>query len=330
MLEILLWTLVFIVSIFVLVKSADYFTDSAEKIGLYLGLPVFIVGVTIVALGTSLPELVSSIIAVVRGYSDIVVGNVVGSNITNVFLVLGVAAIIGKHLRVSYELIHVDLPLLLGSTFLLGLYVWDGIFNIWEAILSLVLLVIYILYAIHSSERHKGKTKKLRKEVKKALKEERIRKKLEIKDLIILVVSAFFIFISAKYVIESVIKLAEIFSIASGIIAASAVALGTSLPELFVSATAARKGKTGIAIGNILGSNIFNALGVMGIPALFGTLFVPSFIFESALPIMLLSILLVSTLLYFFVTQDREVTLWEGWMLLIFYVVYLGKLFGVF
>jgi len=110
----------------VLVFAADVFTNAAERIGLYLGVPSFIVGVTIVAIGTSLPELVSSLVAVAAGAPEIVVANVVGSNITNIFLVLGIAAIIGGYLRVSYEIIHVDLPFLVGSAFLMALVVWDA------------------------------------------------------------------------------------------------------------------------------------------------------------------------------------------------------------
>jgi len=101
---VLFWTALFIASLFVLIKSSDYFTDSAEKVGLYFGLPVFIVGVTIVAIGTSLPEIVSSIVAVVKKSSEIVVGNVIGSNIANILLILGIAAIIGKKLKLLTNL----------------------------------------------------------------------------------------------------------------------------------------------------------------------------------------------------------------------------------
>jgi cation:H+ antiporter len=122
------WTAIFLISLLVLLKAAQLFTKSAEKLGLYFGIPPFIVGVTIVSIGTSLPELVSSVIAVTKDSPEIVIGNVVGSNITNVFLVLGVVAIVGKKIDITYELIHVDLPLLAGSSFLLAAMVWDGVF----------------------------------------------------------------------------------------------------------------------------------------------------------------------------------------------------------
>ncbi len=317
---IIFWIIIFIVSLAVLVKSSDYFTESAEKIGLYFGLPAFIIGVTIVALGTSLPELVSSIIAVFQNSSEIVVGNVIGSNIANIFLVLGITAIIGKKMKIHFELIHVDLPLLVGSAFLLALTIWDGLFTWQEGILCLAGMVVYLTYTINI---HKGHT---HKDIKKHLKKElKIKKELKLSTWIILFVSAFFIFIGAKYTVESVIVISEFFKIGKEIIAVSAVALGTSLPELMVSISAARKGKAEIAVGNVLGSNIFNSFVVMGIPVFFGTLTIPKSILMFSLPIML-----IGTFLYYFITQDKQITQWEGWLLIIFYVFFIGKTFSLF
>ena len=320
MVEMLIWIAVFVASLFVLIKASDYFTDSAEKIGLFFGLPVFIVGVTIVAIGTSLPELISSIFAVLRNSSEIVVGNVVGSNITNIFLILCIASIVGKKLKITYELTHVDLPILVGSAFLFAAMIWDGVFTLPEALLSIVGIIIYFLYTVNSEREYKDV------EIKKEMKEElRKKKKLDIKTIAILVVSAVFIFIGARYTIESVIELSEIFNLGKEIIAVSAVALGTSLPELAVSITAVRKGKPEIAVGNILGSNIFNTFVVMGISALFGVLIIPQGILTFALPMML-----IATLMFFFITQTKEVTKWEGYLLLLFYVFFIGKVFNLF
>ena len=320
MLDMLIWIVIFVASLFVLIKASDYFTDSAEKIGLFFGLPAFIVGVTIVAVGTSLPELVSSIFAVLRGSSEIVVGNVVGSNIANIFLILGIAAIVGKKLKITYELVTVDLPILVGSAFLFAMMICDGIFTLPEALLLILGIVIYFLYTINSEKEYKDA--EIKKEMKKEL---RGKKKLEVKTIAAIIISAFFIFVGAKYTIESVIKLSEIFNLGKEIIAVSVVALGTSLPELAVSITAVRKGKPEIAVGNILGSNIFNTFVVMGVPALFGVLIIPQSILSFGLPMML-----IATLLFFFITQEKEVTKWEGYILLLFYIFFIGKLFGLF
>ncbi|MBW2967395.1 calcium/sodium antiporter [Candidatus Woesearchaeota archaeon] len=316
-----IWGVSLVLSLVVLIKASDIFTDSAETVGTWLRLPAFIIGVTIVAIGTSLPELASSIASVLKGSSEIVIGNVVGSNIANIFLVLGMAAIVAKKLEITYELIHVDLPLLISSAGLLAITVWDGIFSIPEAILCLVALGIYITFTIRSEK--SGKDKKIGKEMKPEMKRLKRRAKLKTTTWLVLVLSAFFIYIGAEFTVSSVIELSSILGIGKEVIAASAVALGTSLPELVVSITAAKKGKPEIAVGNVLGSNIFNALAVMGIPALIGVLVIPKSILAFSLPVMLFA-----TFLYFFTTQDRQITRWEGYMLVLFYVLYIGKLLG--
>ena len=195
----------------------------------------------------------------------------------------------------------------------------DGLFTLPEALLCIITLIVYLLYTINTEKKHKDI------EIKKEMKGQLKRKKFEWKTYLVLVLSGFFIYIGAKYTVEAVIKLSETLNIGTEIIAVSAVALGTSLPELMVTIVAARKGKPEIALGNILGSNVFNALAVMGIPALIGTLVIPSSILAFSLPVML-----IATLLFFFVTLKKEVTNWEGWMLIIFYVFFIGKLFGLF
>ncbi len=314
---IFIWVLIFIVSLAVLVKAADYFTDSAEAIGSFFGLPSFIVGVTIVALGTSLPELISSVIAVLGGSSEIAVGNIIGSNITNIFLILGVTAVVAKKLKIDHELISVDLPLFVGSTFLVAMMMIDGRVTIFEGILCLAGLLVYLLYTITSSnEDVKEKSHKKKKVVKR---------KLNKKHIFILLVSMVFIYFGARYTVESVVILSGMLGISKAIIAASAVALGTSLPELVVSIRAALKGKAEIAVGNVLGSNIFNLFGVLGVSALVGSVVVSKDILIFGLPMMV-----IATLLYLFITQDRKITRWEGGLLIIFYVFYIGKLFSIF
>jgi len=312
---VVIWIVVFVISLYVLIRASDYFTGAAAKIGLSFGIPDFIIGVTIVAIGTSLPEIVSSVIAVVRHSSEMVVGNVVGSNIANIFLVLGIAAVIGKKLTITYDLVHIDLPLLMGSAFLLAITIVDGKFTLLEAMLCMSGLIVYLLHAISVEKRRTGVM---------AQKEIKLGKELRGKTFVVLVLSGVFIFIGAKYTVESVIQLSALLHLGTEVIAASAVALGTSLPELMVTISAARKGMPEIAIGNVLGSNIFNALAVMGIPGLIGTLVIPQNILLFGLPMMI-----IATLLFFFMGQDKEITQWEGWLLIIFYVFFIVKLFNL-
>lgn len=312
---ILWWIGIFIVSLVVLIKASDYFTDSAEKIGLYLGMPAFIVGVTIVAIGTSLPELVSSLFAVIGGHSEIVAANVIGSNIANIFLILGVAAVMSRKLKIGYELKHVDLPILVGSAFFLALTLLDGEFSIFEALLCLFGLVIYSMYTLYSEKLQKDD------QIQKEMKSEAKKMKITPSTIVVLIVSGAFIFLGAKFTIDAVIQLASLLPVSTDTIAVTAVALGTSLPELMVTISAAKRGKPEMAVGNVLGSNIFNTFAVMGFPALIGSLTVEANTLTFSLPVMV-----VGTLLFFFITQDREVTKWEGWVLLMFYVFFIGTI----
>ena len=322
MLSVLLWALVFVASLALLVKASDVFTDSAERIGVGFGISPFIIGVTIVAVGTSTPELVSSVLAVIKGSPEIVAGNVMGSNVTNIFLILGISAIVGKKMVTSYQLANVDLPIFVGSAFLVSLMVMDGAFSRAEALLCLAFLLVYLVYAVRA-ERVADRVKE------KFLEEEGIviteKRRPDLKVYAKLSISLFFLYIGANYTVVSVVRLSEMVGIGTEVIAASAVALGTSLPELVVSVRAAAMNKPELAIGNILGSNIFNALGIMGISALFGTLVISETITGFVMPMMI-----VATLLYFVVIWENEMTQWEGWMLVIFYVFFLGKLFALF
>ncbi len=327
---IVFWVVVFVLSLFVLLKAADFFTNAAEKIGISLGIPPFIVGVTIVSIGTSLPELISSIFAVINGASEMVTANVFGSNIANVFLVLGIAAIVGKKLPIGYELKHVDLPYLVGSSLLLVFFCWDGVFNFYEGIVSLFLLVVYIIYTINvekkssSDDSLKKKVEKsVKEDVAKGLRRQKIKKRLI--NIIILGVSAIFIYFGAKYTVESVIRISDLTNFSKEIISASAIAFGTSLPELVVSVKAAMKGNAGIAVGNVLGSNIFNAFAVMGIPSFISSLTISDKMINLGIPFVVFS-----AVLYFFATQDKRITRWEGWLLVVFYVVFIAKMFNMF
>lgn len=313
MLEALIWIGIFAVSLAVLIYASDSFTESASKLGLFFGLSPFIVGVTIVAIGTSLPELVSSLVAVYRDTSEIVASNVIGSNITNIFLIVGVAAVISSPMKINYDLISVDLPMLVGSAILLYFTISDDFFTTGEALLCLIGFVIYLVYIIREGQ--EDNDQQIDEEVNST--------RFVIVNLAIVILGAVFIFVGANYTIESIIKLSEIFHLGTEIIAVTVVALGTSLPELVVTISAARKGNAEVAIGNVVGSNIFNSLIVMGVPGLIKPLDIPDDILINALPVML-----AATLLFFFVTQDKQVTQWEGLLFFVLYGWFVGHIFG--
>ena len=181
-----------------------------------------------------------------------------------------------------------------------------------EAIICILGYVVYVFYTISSG-----------KEEQQSETIDTSQKSFPVKQIVIVIVSALFVFFGATYTIKSVTKISEILEIGKELIALSAVALGTSLPELMVTISAARKGNPEIAVGNVLGSNIFNSLIVMGIPRLTGKLEIPDDVLGSGL-----LVLLVGTILFFFVTQDKQVTRWEGLIFFIFYGWFIGNIFG--
>jgi len=331
---VLFWIIVFILSLAVLVKGADWLLESAEKIGLAIGLSPFIIGVTIVGVGTSFPELISSLVAVFQGVTEIVPANAIGSNIANILLVIGITAVVGRQLAISKSLIDLDLPLLAISTLLVVGIVWDGQIVFAESILLLITYGIYFLYTLL----HKGDDERIDEEGTASLpsrpqqrgrivdtKEEQQTKKPKLiaKDFFFLALGFIGLTVGAKYLIDSVIQLSELLAIGAGVITLAAVAFGTSVPELLVSVKAAWQKKSEVALGNIFGSNVFNLLVVIGIPGLFKTLQLDEKTLSLGVPV-----LLAATFLFIISGISRRIHMWEGAMYLVLYVLFIGKLFG--
>lgn len=313
--ELLLPFSIFIVSLTVLIKASDYFTGAAEQVGLICGMSPFAVGVVIVSVGTSLPELISSLVAVSSNSPEIVAGNVIGSNVANIFLILGTGAVIGRELSIKHDLIRVDLPLLLASAFFLALTCWDGVFTRPEAILFVAALIVFLFYLLNEG---KGNTSA-------GEGAEHEKAQFSLKPFAIMLVSALFVFLGATYTIDSVIAISETLNIGKEVVAVSAVALGTSLPELMVTISAVKKKNSEMIVGNVLGSNIFNTFAVMGIPGMFAGLVVPENMVTTGITTML-----IASILFFGVTQDKHVTRWEGLMFLLMYIYFIGKIFNLF
>jgi cation:H+ antiporter len=319
----------FVASLAVLLASSDRFTAAAERVGLSLGVSPFIIGATLVAGGTSLPELVSSILAVRAGAPAIVVGSVVGSNVANILLILGVAAVAGPTLRIDRELMRVDLPLLMASAGFLLVTVWNGPFTWHEGILALCGLGVYMHFTFAEEDRLDEVVEDLvtdhvdREAIPSTADVEAVAAETTVglRTVATVVGSLALVFVAAEGLVRSILALATGFGVGAEVVAITAVAVGTSLPEIAVSVAAVRRREFEIAVGNVLGSNVFNSFAVMGVPSFLGALTVPPTVRGYALPVMLLA-----TLLYYFITQDREITAWEGVALLVLYVAFLSNL----
>lgn len=238
-----------------LVKGADWFVDGASGIAARFGIPQLIIGLTIVAMGTSAPEAAVSITAAAKGNADITIGNVVGSNILNILIILGAASVITS-IAVAKSTVHCELPFMLAVTLVLLLFGYTGgeiVF--YEGILLWAIFLAYLAYLFVMAKKEKAPAspKKEQKPVWKLI--------------LFTVIGLILIVWGSDVTVDAATQIALRLGVSDRFIGLTIVALGTSLPELFTSVTAAKKGNADIAIGNIVGSNIFNILFVVGTTA---------------------------------------------------------------
>jgi cation:H+ antiporter len=306
---------IFASALAVLLAAARFFTVSAERIGLALGMSPFAVGVLIVSAGTSLPELVSSVIAVHRGTSEIVVGNVLGSNLSNLMLVMGVVAIAApRQIRLGEQYILIDLHFLLGSAFLLGLSLKDGMITRPEAAFLLAGYGVYLLYLMKEGRTDQDLTLGVDGAPRST-------RRFPWRDTGVLAVTGVLIYLGARFVVGSLESIAGRLDIAPSIIAVTVLSVGTTLPEMVVSASAARAGKADVAVGNILGSCVFNSLVVAGVASMVGRVTAPEELLTLPLPVFG-----VAALLFYLLTLDKRVSRWEGLLFMLAYGLFVMEI----
>lgn len=282
--EIILNIVLLVVGFAMLVKGADWFVDGAAGIAEKFGIPQLVVGLTIVAMGTSAPEAAVSITAALKGTADIAVGNVVGSNILNILIILGLTGVITTVAVQKSTLIY-EMPYMLIITVVLLLMGMHGnSINLVEGIILWVLFIVYLAYLFVMAKKGKQSA------------EESKEKRPVWKLLIAAVVGGVVVVLGSNITVDSATAIAEIIGLSEKFIGLTIVALGTSLPELVTSVTAAKKGNADIAIGNIVGSNIFNILFVLGTSALIIPItFEPSFKIDTIISVAAGVLLWVST-----------------------------------
>ena len=258
MYTVLLQLLFMAIGFVLLIKGADIFVKGASSIAHRFGVPQIIIGLTVVAMGTSAPEAAVSISAALSGSADITIGNVVGSNIMNIFVILGITALVAP-LIVDRSAVKVDMPVMFGTTLLLlPLGLIGGRVNRWEGLLLLAVFAAYMFYLFRQALQSRDE---------------------EVENLptygqgnvwtmvFLTALGLVMIVFGSRFTVSAATEIAEFLGVSQRMIGLTVVAFGTSLPELVTSVTAARRGNTGIAIGNIVGSNIFNILFVTGLTA---------------------------------------------------------------
>lgn len=301
--NIILYILSVLIGFIFLVKGSEYFVDGAAGVATRFKIPQLVIGLTIVAMGTSAPETAVSITAAFEGSADITIGNILGSNILNILIILGLSSAIVP-IAVKKSTLKYEIPYMTLCTGLLLILGLDGTINLLDGIILWIGFVLYLLYLFISTKRNK-------------IEDENTDYPKGWKQFIFILGGMTGIIIGSKLAVYGASELAELFRISERFIGLTVVALGTSLPELFTSVTAAKKGNADIAIGNIVGSNIFNILFIIGTTSLLTDVpYESKFIFDALIAIAACIILFVCSV------RKKKITRIGGIIMLLCYTGY--------
>ncbi|NYT00970.1 MAG: calcium/sodium antiporter [Methanocellales archaeon] len=311
MIQILLYSFLFIIGIIILWKSADILVDGASKTAAKLGISSLIISLTIIAYGTSAPESFVSFLAALRGYESIALGNVIGSCIANLLLVLGISSLV-RPLKVKKCFIKREMPILIGSILLFMLVSIGGTITWIGGIILLVVFIFYITFFVRLAkmEWKLNNTKENKKEPNNIS-----------KNILFIILGITGVIVGAEFLIISSIFIANALAIPKVIIALSMVAIGTSLPELAVSSVASYKNEADICIGNLIGSNILNITFILGICSLILPIHVEMVSWLANIFLLCVS-LVINLMLYAGYNVYRKVgaILLKGYFIYIFYI----------
>jgi len=304
--------LLLILGFILLMKGAQYFIDGASYLTKRLGVPPLIIGLTVVAFGTSMPEFIINLFSAMRGSTDLALGNIIGSNISNTLLILGISAVV-MPLLVHKSTVRNEIPLSLFATGLLFILINDSLFG-YDSRLSILdglimlSLFLYFLYYLYVSTKNNNKFK------------------IEIHKHSDFVIAAMIlggivgIFFGGNLIVKNAMIVASTFGISDFLISATVVALGSSLPELVVSLVAVFKKNVDLAVGNVVGSNIFNILYVLGITSLIEPVALPSFVNFDILFLIFSTTLLFA---FMFTTKEHKLSRLEGAIFILLYIAYI-------
>jgi len=308
----------FALGLVILVVGAQRLVLGASALALRAGLSPLVVGLTVVAFGTSAPELAVSIKSALAGQADLSVGNIVGSNIFNILFILGLSALISP-LIVSRQLIRLDVPVMVGVSLLFLLLSLDANVSTSEALLLLLGLAAYVGVLIRISMNERGATSA----EEKAEAEKAKRQSIGVSFLWV-AVGLLLLIVGSRLLVDAAVSIATVLGISEVVIGLTIVAIGTSLPEVATSVMATLKGERDIAVGNVVGSNIFNILGVGGVAGMVspGGLPVKTGVVHFDLPVMVATA--VACMPVFF--TGRQIARWEGFVFLSYYVAYTAYL----
>lgn len=313
--------LLFIAGLLVLYYGAEWLVGGSSRIALRLGITPLIVGCTVVAFGTSAPELVVSLAAVFEGNDDISVGNIIGSNIANLALIMGVASII-RPIEVRSVVIRREYPVMFAASILLVVLGYDGRLSRLDGILMLSCMAVYMGYMIYLARKAMRGDSEVELSVEE-VDEDEVRESSTTGDTVKIVLGIVGLVIGAHLMVTSAVSIATALSIPPLIIGISVVAIGTSLPELATSAMASIRNESDISVGNVIGSNVFNILLVLGAVATIS----PIAVGEQAINFDFWVMLGVTVLIWPLMWSGLSIKRWEGVVLLVGYFAYMIFLF---
>lgn len=320
--------LLLVVALFVVVKAADWFLGAAETIGVRMGLSPFVLGVLVVGFGTSLPELSTSIASVIDGTHNVAIANIIGSNLANVLIIIGISTFFLGTIRFEKDLIDLDLPLLFGVTVLFSILMADASLSFTDGVLLSLGFVGYVAYTLFYTEDeayHKGLISfigQLSKSSKRQVTHPEVKpnEKLSV-SLFILISSILLLAVASKLAVDNLLLIVEQVDYGVDQLTFFTLAIGTSLPELVVSFKALKNGQGDVVLGNILGSSIFNILMVGGVSSLIADQFIdPKLVLWSLIGLVTTSLLLVVSGI------TRRIHAWEGLMFMLVYGAIAAKL----
>lgn len=306
--NLLLQIILLIIGFVMLIKGADWFVEGASKIADRFGIPQLVIGLTIVAMGTSAPEAAVSISAAMKQNAGITIGNVVGSNIMNIFLILGITSVITA-IQVQQSTIRCEIPFLIAISVLLPVLGYmGGTVNRIDGAVLWIGFIAYLMYLFRMAKKGQAALE----EVPEEDKEDKL-----IKLILMVLIGGGLIVFGSDVTVDAATEIAHIFGMSDRLIGLTIVAFGTSLPELITSATAGIKGKADIAVGNIVGSNVFNILFVVGTTALITPVaFASNFLIDSAVAVLAVVMLLL------FVVKEQKLKRAGGVTMLLAYAIY--------
>ena len=313
LISILLNLLFLVIGMFFLIKGADFFVDGASRVAKALKIPSLIIGLTLVSIGTSLPELSVSVTAAVGGSADISYGNVIGSNIFNVFVVIGASAILTPMI-IDKSMKKYDVPILLGIYGLFTIFSFVITPNVLDRVESIIFCLLFIGYLVFLVLRTKKEN--AGKEEEEVVEEEKPRKMWV--NIVFIILGLVAIVAGGEFVVTTAKTLAIMAGMDELLVGLTIVAVGTSLPELVTSMVAAKKGENDIAVGNAVGSSIFNILLILGL----ASTIVPIG-FETSTIIDVVAMIISAGMIMLFAYKGAKVNRWQGIIMIITYAIYL-------